>query len=74
MLVGSILTITILTDKQKESRKIVTATLINTETNDKRGMVAVQMMLEDGSSYTAEMRYPDQSLRCLTYETAQVVK
>ncbi|MEK3735966.1 hypothetical protein BSK59_06420 [Paenibacillus odorifer] len=66
--------ITILTDKQKESRKIATATLINTETNDKRGMVAVQMMLEDGSSYTAEMRYPDQSLRCLTYETAQVVK
>ncbi|OMD67077.1 hypothetical protein BSK62_08675 [Paenibacillus odorifer] len=66
--------ITILTDKQKESRKIATATLINTETNDKRGMVAVQMMLEDGSSYTAEMRYPDQSLRCLTYETAQVLK
>ncbi|GGF67407.1 hypothetical protein GCM10010912_10480 [Paenibacillus albidus] len=64
----------IVTDKQGETRKITKAFLTDTVTNNKRGMVAVKLLLEDGSSYNAEMRYPDQSLRCLIYEPANVAK
>lgn len=60
----------ILTEKQGETRAIVKASLTGTEVNNKRGMVAVKLLLEDGSSYTAELRYPDQTLRCLIYEAA----
>lgn len=55
-------------NKQGEKRAIVKASLTDTEVNNKRGMVAVKLLLEDGSSYTAELRYPDQTLRCLIYE------
>ncbi|WP_342440073.1 hypothetical protein NSS79_15815 [Paenibacillus sp. FSL L8-0436] len=60
----------IVTDKQGETRNIVKAYLTDTEVNNKRGMVAVKLLLEDGSSYTAEFRYPNQALRCLIYEAA----
>src|SRR6185312_13183902 len=58
----------IIMDKQEETRAIVKAEIIDADVNNKRGMVAVKLMLKDGSSYTAELRYPDQSLRCLIYE------
>ncbi|WP_372238232.1 hypothetical protein [Paenibacillus sp. FSL R7-0273] len=58
----------IVMNKQGEKRAIVKASLTDTEVNNKRGMVAVKLLLEDGSSYTAELRYPDQTLRCLIYE------
>ncbi|MBT2293680.1 hypothetical protein J7E73_32230 [Paenibacillus albidus] len=64
----------IVIEKQGETRKITKAFLTDTATNNKRGMVAVKLLLEDGSSYTAEMRYPDQSLRCLIYEPANMAK
>jgi hypothetical protein len=64
----------IVTDRQGETRKIVMASLTDTDVNNKRGMVAVKMLLEDGSSYTAELRYPDQTLRCLIYEEAEAAK
>lgn len=64
----------IVTDRQGETRKIAMASLTDTDVNNKRGMVAVKMLLEDGSSYTAELRYPDQTLRCLIYEEAEAVK
>ncbi|OBZ14335.1 hypothetical protein A8L34_10330 [Bacillus sp. FJAT-27264] len=64
----------IVTDKQGETRKITMAFLTDTEVNNKRGMVAVKILLEDGSSYTAELRYPDKTLRCLLYEEANVTK
>ncbi|MNU09271.1 hypothetical protein D3C72_2557370 [compost metagenome] len=57
-------------DKQGETRRIVKAYLTDTEVNNKRGMVAVDLLLEDGSRYNAEFRYPDQALRCLIYEAA----
>lgn len=60
----------IVKERQGESRPIVKAYLTDQETNNKRGMVAVKLMLKDGSSYTAELRYPDQTLRCLIYEAA----
>lgn len=60
----------IVMDKQGETRKIVKAYLTDTEVNNKRGMVAVDVLLEDGSRYNAEFRYPDQTLRCLIYEPA----
>ncbi|WP_239004688.1 hypothetical protein [Paenibacillus tepidiphilus] len=60
----------IVQDKQGESRTIVKASLTDMETNNKRGMVAVELLLEDGSRYNAELRYPDQTLRCLIYEAA----
>lgn len=60
----------IVMDKQGETRKIVKAYLTDTEVNNKRGMVAVDLLLEDGSRYNAEFRYPDQTLRCLIYEPA----
>ncbi|WP_054940144.1 hypothetical protein [Paenibacillus ihuae] len=60
----------VITDKQGETRRIVKAYLTDTEVNNKRGMVAVKLLLVDGSSYTAEFRYPDQALRCLIYEAA----
>ncbi|MNR54328.1 hypothetical protein D3C85_1744930 [compost metagenome] len=50
------------------------ASLTDTDVNNKRGMVAVKVVLEDGSSYTAELRYPDQTLRCLIYEEAEAAK
>lgn len=46
------------------------AYLIDTDKNNSRGMVDVKLLLEDGSSYIAELRYPDKSLRCLLYEEA----
>ncbi|MFF2015754.1 hypothetical protein [Paenibacillus sp. NPDC058177] len=64
----------IVTDKQGETRKITMAYLVDTDKNDSRGMVDVKMLLEDGSSYTAELRYPDKTLRCLLYEEAKVTK
>lgn len=64
----------IVTDKQGESRKITQAYLINTDKNNSRGMVEIKLLLEDGSSYIAELRYPDQTLRCLIYEEAEVAK
>ncbi|WP_052429695.1 hypothetical protein [Paenibacillus borealis] len=57
-------------DKQGEKRKIVKAYLTDTEVNNKRGMVAVDVLLEDGSKYNAEFRYPSKMLRCLIYEPA----
>jgi hypothetical protein len=60
----------IVTDKQGETRKITMAYLIDTDKNNSRGMVDVKLLLEDGSSYIAELRYPDKSLRCLLYEEA----
>lgn len=60
----------VITDKQGETRRIVKAYLTDTEVNNKRGMVAVDLLLEDGSRYNAEFRYPDQALRCLIYEAA----
>ncbi|MNP57574.1 hypothetical protein D3C76_1524150 [compost metagenome] len=60
----------VITDKQGETRTIVKAYLTDTEFNNKRGMVDVKLLLEDGSSYTAEFRYPDQTLRCLIYEAS----
>lgn len=60
----------LITEKQEETRTIVMAYLTDTEVNNKRGMVAVKLQLEDGSTYTAEFRYPDQTLRCLLYEDA----
>ncbi|CAM4426088.1 hypothetical protein PATY110618_14460 [Paenibacillus typhae] len=60
----------IVMNKQGEKRTIVKASLTGTENNNKRGMVAVKLLLEDGSSYTAELRYPNQALRCLIYEPA----
>ncbi|WNS43936.1 hypothetical protein [Paenibacillus sp. MMS20-IR301] len=60
----------IITDKQGETRAIVKASITGQDVNNKRGMVAVKLVLEDGSSYTAELRYPDQTLRCLIYEAA----
>lgn len=57
-------------DKQGEKRKIVKAYLTDTEVNNKRGMVAVDVLLEDGSKYNAEFRYPGKMLRCLIYEPA----
>lgn len=58
-------------NKQGEKRTIVKASLTDTGVNNKRGMVAVKLLLEDGSSYTAEFRYPNQALRCLIYEAAE---
>lgn len=64
----------IVTDKLEESRKIAQAYLINTDKNNSRGMVEIKLLLEDGSSYIAELRYPDQTLRCLIYEEAEATK
>lgn len=61
-------------DKQGEQRKIVKAYLTDTEVNNKRGMVAVDVLLEDGSKYNAEFRYPSMMLRCLIYEPADKEK
>ncbi|WP_151736929.1 hypothetical protein [Paenibacillus tengchongensis] len=61
--------IRIVQDQQRETKAVVKASLTEVETNNKRGMVAVELLLEDGSSYTAELRYPDQSLRCLIYKS-----
>lgn len=61
----------IVMNKQGEKRAIVKASLTDTAVNNKRGMVAVKLLLEDGSSYTAEFRYPNQALRCLIYEAAE---
>lgn len=58
----------VVTEKQGETRTIVQAYLTDIEVNNKRGMVAVDLLLEDGSKYNAEFRYPDQTLRCLIYE------
>lgn len=58
----------IVKDKQGEQRKITKAYLTNMEVNNKRGMVAVDIVLEDGSKYNAELRYPSKMLRCLIYE------
>ncbi|WP_052380324.1 hypothetical protein [Paenibacillus camerounensis] len=58
----------IVMNKQGDKRAIVKADLTDTEVNNKRGIVAVKLLLEDGSHYTAELRYPDQTLRCLIYE------
>ncbi|MEK3717387.1 hypothetical protein [Paenibacillus sp. FSL R7-0333] len=60
----------IIKNKQGEHRKIVKAYLTDTEVNNKRGMVAVDVLLEDGSKYNAEFRYPSMMLRCLIYEPA----
>ena len=64
----------IVKDKQGEKRKIVKASLTNMEVNNKRGMVAVNIVLEDGSKYNAELRYPSKMLRCLIYEPAAKAK
>ncbi|MEK3901017.1 hypothetical protein [Paenibacillus sp. FSL R7-0179] len=64
----------IVKDKQGEKRKIVKAYLTDTEKNNKRGMVAVDVLLEDGSKYNAELRYPGKQLRCLIYEPADKAK
>ncbi|WP_405104293.1 hypothetical protein MHH28_17220 [Paenibacillus sp. FSL K6-1217] len=64
----------IVKDKQGEQRKIVKAYLTDTEVNNKRGMVAVDVLLEDGSKYNAEFRYPSMMLRCLIYEPADKEK
>ncbi|GBF75916.1 hypothetical protein PA598K_04350 [Paenibacillus sp. 598K] len=58
----------IITDNQEETRAIAKAEIIDADVNNKRGMVAVKLVLEDGSSYTAELRYPGQTLRSLIYE------
>ncbi|MEK3791350.1 hypothetical protein MKX42_06405 [Paenibacillus sp. FSL R7-0204] len=60
----------IVKDKQGEQRRIVKAYLTDTEVNNKRGMVAIDVLLEDGSKYNAEFRYPSMMLRCLIYEPA----
>ncbi|WP_238653678.1 hypothetical protein [Paenibacillus piscarius] len=64
----------IVKDKQGEKRKIVKASLTDMEVNNKRGMVAVDIVLEDGSKYNAELRYPSKMLRCLIYEPAGKAK
>ncbi|WP_405104290.1 hypothetical protein MHH28_17205 [Paenibacillus sp. FSL K6-1217] len=64
----------IVKDKQGEKRKIVKAYVTGTEVNNKRAMVAVDVLLEDGSKYNAELRYPSKQLRCLIYEPAGKAK
>ncbi|ASA21169.1 hypothetical protein [Paenibacillus donghaensis] len=64
----------IVTEKQGETRKISSASLVKSAEDEKRGMVNVKITLEDGSTYTAEMRYPDQTLRCLIYKEAAPAK
>ncbi len=61
---------TIVADKQGETREIVGTSIIKDSVYDKRGVVAVLVQLKDGSSYTAELRYPEKRLRCLIYTPA----
>ncbi|MFD0710917.1 hypothetical protein [Paenibacillus sp. GCM10027626] len=61
----------IVTDKAGEKREIEKITYLQKAIYDKLGVVAIKVALKDGSSYTAELRYPDQSLRCLVYEPAK---
>ncbi|RXZ81903.1 hypothetical protein EBB07_12915 [Paenibacillaceae bacterium] len=64
----------VITEKQGEKRAIAGMSLISDDIYDKRGVVAVSIKLEDGSSYIAELRYPEQTLRCLIYEPAKKAK
>lgn len=61
---------TIVADKQGDTREIIGTTIIKDSIYDKRGVVAVLVKLKDGSSYTAELRYPEKKLRCLIYTPA----
>ncbi|CQR58820.1 hypothetical protein [Paenibacillus riograndensis] len=61
---------TIVADKQGDTREIAGTTIIKDSIYDKRGVVAVLVKLKDGSSYTAELRYPEKKLRCLIYTPA----
>lgn len=61
---------TIVADKQGETRAITGTSIIKDSVYDKRGVVAVLVKLKDGSSYTAELRYPGKTLRCLIYTPA----
>ncbi|WP_025708542.1 hypothetical protein [Paenibacillus graminis] len=61
---------TIVADKQGDTREIVGTSIIKDSIYDKRGVVAVLVKLKDGSSYTAELRYPGKTLRCLIYTPA----
>lgn len=61
---------TIVADKQGDTRAITGTSIIKDSVYDKRGVVAVLVKLKDGSSYTAELRYPGKTLRCLIYTQA----
>jgi len=62
---------TIVVKKQGEKRAIKKTSIIQEAQYDQRGTVAVSVELEDGSSYIAELRYPDKTLRCLIYQPAK---
>lgn len=57
--------------KQGEGQAIKKSSFIQDTVYDKRGVVAVALELEDGSSYIAELRYPEKALRCLIYHPAK---
>ncbi|AWP26264.1 hypothetical protein [Paenibacillus sp. Cedars] len=60
----------IVTKKLGETRAIKSAKYVKNPVNDKRGMVNILITLEDGSTYDAELRYPEKTLRCLLYNPA----
>lgn len=61
---------TIVREKQGDTRAITNTSFIEDVKNDQRGVVAISIGLEDGNAYTAELRYPEKTLRCLIYEPA----
>lgn len=61
---------TIVREKQGDTRAITNTSFIEDVKNDQRGVVAISISLEDGNAYTAELRYPEKTLRCLIYEPA----
>ncbi|WP_019909210.1 hypothetical protein [Paenibacillus sp. HW567] len=64
----------IVTQKQGETRKIASAKINGDSSYLKRGLVSVLIKLADGSTYNAELRYPEKTLRCLMYEAAGTAK
>ncbi|MWV42811.1 hypothetical protein GRF59_04150 [Paenibacillus sp. HJL G12] len=62
---------TILREKQGETREITNVSYIEDVKYDQRGLVPVSVNMKDGSSYIAELRYPEKTLRCLIYEPAK---
>ncbi|MFF2090894.1 hypothetical protein [Paenibacillus sp. NPDC058174] len=64
----------IVVKKQGEKRAIKKSSIVKADQYNKRGTVAISLELEDGSSYLAELRYPEQILRCLIYEPAVSTK
>lgn len=60
----------IVVKKQGDARPIQKSTIIQDQVYDQRGVVAVSIVMKDGSSYIVELRYPEKMLRCLIYEPA----